>query len=448
MCLGTFVHMSTNAMPLLDLIRWMFIDLTHNHDDGTALRQLCDDPAKKYAISQTTASTTIPTVADLLVGFLAHSDVVFDLTLDNKENVICSCNIAAGNFVFAVENKYQLPLRYAASASFHIVMRKGDISDIAFVFAHLRCDFRRMLVFNMFKMKLDNDKYMTFANGLCVICTKTIIEDLAISFPFCSYKNVYNSSNIKRAISTCGMDAIDVIYTVFHDTHKDVNRTRQALEGITAFNSLNLSSDIIDPLKNILASKDLLKSILRYIDINPIALHHMMESVKMIKLDANPLSIDSVMTLVNNPSMRFATFVNSAKDAVRDIGIPRHGDIVVGFIARNNVSFAIKANGRTVCSHTLEPGQYVYAINNKYPILLLCASWTSVHIDMVCGSVEDIDIVYGLLQNCDRITMVSHRFIMDLQNGTYLEYNSGHISVLKEPPLPHHMFIEFPAINV
>jgi hypothetical protein len=106
--------------------------------------------------------------------------------------------------------------------------------------------------------------------------------------------------------------------------------------------------------------------------------------------------------------------------------IPRAGDIVVGFVARESTSFDVTVGVKVVGNrHSLSKGEFVYALDDQFVIPLICLRFHEVQVT----SFEHLDVVYACLQHQEqRRTMAQnswYSFPVGPGDGMYLLYESG-----------------------
>lgn len=103
----------------------------------------------------------VPKIADVLVGFVAHKNV--EIEIFTNKIVIARYNIWKGNFVYAIEDNYILPI---ICTRFHVIrinIIKGSIEDVSLIFGLIdSSDMRRFIAMNKFKTG-----NIYFGSGMC-----------------------------------------------------------------------------------------------------------------------------------------------------------------------------------------------------------------------------------------------------------------------------------------
>jgi hypothetical protein len=447
-------HKDMQVVPPYDVSR-VFKTITSIHidtnnitsDADLALQFLKKDPHSHAAVCKVAAasiSNDIPFHGDVLVGFLTKDAAVsFDLLYGENDDVLCSYNLSPNQFTFAVEARYVLPLLYTAFTQFRLSVREGNADDLFFVYGLFHDDIRQIMAPKCFAVKLQQQgMFMVFSEDFIRITEH--VEDNTYMLPKCNYDHqVYTLDTLRKAISFSPPSAIQTIHLVHRDTRCNVVATRQILQGIVDVNEMNLPTSVISVIRCVLEDsyKELIE-ILAYIEQDPNGVHHLFESVKMMCNDDMQNTTDSIRRLIDDPSLRYTIF----RSAATNPEIPKYGDVVLGFEALSPVSFDITVKNKVICSYTLAKGKFTYAIDNKYPILLLCTRYDPYEIVVREGALDDIDVVYGLLQNNDRRVLARHRFVMNVRD-MYLWYHSGHIEIFDRAPLPHRRCIQFPVLD-
>lgn len=260
---------------------------------------------------------------------------------------------------------------------------------------------------------------------------------------------------IHNGLMYSGLDAIDIIYTVSVFAQKCYTKTRQIIEHMLSEHEIDIPANIYYPLRMILDNGELLSSIIRHINTDTNGIEHVFESIKLIKnnnienIHEDEYNIDySMNKLIDNKNLRFTIFrtkispVDSKNST--SIIIPKKGDILIGFRANNDISFELKVHGQIICTYNLKKGDFVYSIENKYSLPLICSHSTNIYININEGSYADLELLYGLLQNNDRKILTEHKFQMSLSNALYLTYYSGYVNISQNEPLIHERFLHYP----
>jgi hypothetical protein len=125
--------------------------------------------------------------------------------------------------------------------------------------------------------------------------------------------------------------------------------------------------------------------------------------------------------------------------------LPRNGDLVVGFVATEDVSFTLSIGGVEICKHDLQKNEFVYAIDNEFIIPQICLAFQEVRV----SEFEHIDVVYAALHDEDRYYMAQNPWfsypVQSSENPSqkYLYYKCG---VAKKCDSPPDAF-EIPQVN-
>src|ERR1700758_3153574 len=94
---------------------------------------------------------------------------------------------------------------------------------------------------------------------------------------------------------------------------------------------------------------------------------------------------DNIVFIIKNLVIRnlefeliFYRFDN--KNIYKNISIPRHGQIIIGFYTEEDIEFEIFIGGNLVSRYNLKKNSFVYAINNKYIIPFLSIQFHDISI--------------------------------------------------------------------
>jgi hypothetical protein len=146
-----------------------------------------------FKFSKYVNENEIGRAGDLLVGFYAENDCKFDLVINNEH--ICSFDMKAGEFSYAIQGKYVLPI---SKIVYHTVKLENTNYYPLLVYAHiLDTDLRRTTIINNYKFPLlnhslecdmvnDNEKTETYviAQGMCYnIAVLKLKEEILIQLP-------------------------------------------------------------------------------------------------------------------------------------------------------------------------------------------------------------------------------------------------------------------------
>ena len=102
------------------------------------------------------------------------------------------------------------------------------------------------------------------------------------------------------------------------------------------------------------------------------------------------------------------------------------GDLVVGFIANEDVSFVLHVHGREVCKHVLMKGQFVFAIDDMFIIPYVCLAFHEVRV-IVSNEhlLSNVDVLYGMINQDERRFLARNKWYSKRSNGAFVCYKSG-----------------------
>ena len=100
-------------------------------------------------------------------------------------------------------------------------------------------------------------------------------------------------------------------------------------------------------------------------------------------------------------------------------GLPYQGDFVVGFYATGKVKFDVYIRDNVVSSYCMCEGEFVYAIDNQMPIVLLCIRFIEGSIKVVEGDIASIEIIYASLKSDTRRFIAQNKFYSKHDNMLY-----------------------------
>jgi hypothetical protein len=125
---------------------------------------------------------TLCRLGDLLVGFYAVTDCTFDLVVSNEK--LCSFEMKAGEFSYAIQGKYVLPL---IKMQYNIVKLENATSCPMLVYAQiLERNFRKSLALCSYQFDIIEENKPTTYSITQGMCSKTILipkDEKVITLP-------------------------------------------------------------------------------------------------------------------------------------------------------------------------------------------------------------------------------------------------------------------------
>lgn len=94
---------------------------------------------------------------------------------------------------------------------------------------------------------------------------------------------------------------------------------------------------------------------------------------------------------------KYGFAIKSLSDMYCKTKVEYHGDICVGFIAKQNVHFVVKTYDHIINKYLLEKDQFVYCVNNTHMMPMINSHYHDLMIDIIDGSPDDILCVYALV---------------------------------------------------
>ena len=149
-------------------------------------------------------------------------------------------------------------------------------------------------------------------------------------------------------------------------------------------------------------------------------------------IESNVIECDSSRILYSHHSNQNTISLFKNKPLKDDI--TKFADILVGFVAHENIEFEIVTHKIIIARYNLWKRQFVYAIEDNYILPIICTRFEVLQINIIKGSLNDISIVFGCIHDTDMRRFVA---MNDFQTG---HIYFGHGMCSDKPYNTYHIF--------
>lgn len=104
--------------------------------------------------------------------------------------------------------------------------------------------------------------------------------------------------------------------------------------------------------------------------------------------------------------------------------ISHRGDILVGFYAKNEVSFTLRINDFIISKYNLKKNQFVWAYDNKYVIPLISLQYTKIFVENY-ENLNDIVLIYAHLDLYERRKLAQYPVYYHTGYNDYILVKNG-----------------------